>query len=135
MPLFEIPVFGRNISQMNLRAPPTHLSSSAAQWWKSTVETYVLSEHHLRLLQLACEAWDQCQAARAQLAREGMTVTRDDGSIRSHPCVVIERDARLAVARLVRELDLDVEPPVSDRDGPPGLLSNRGNHARKVARS
>jgi hypothetical protein len=39
-----------------------------------------------------------------------------------------------AVARLVRELDLDTEPPVSDRIGPPPLRSNRGGrHARKVA--
>ena len=122
---------------MNLREPPAHLSPSAAQWWKSTVERFILEEHHLRLLQLCCEAWDEVQTARKQLARDGMTVMRDDGSIRSHPCIAIERDARLAVARLVRELDLDTESPVSNRIGPPGLLSNRGNnnHARKVARS
>ena len=119
---------------MDLRAPPAHLSPSAAEWWKSTVQTYVLAEHHLRLLQLCCEAWDQCQAARAQLAREGMTVTRDNGIIQAHPCINIERNARIAVARFVRELDLDVGPPVSDLR-PPSIFSNRGNHARKTASS
>ena len=49
-----------------------------------------------------------------------------EGGIRPHPAVTIERDARLAVARLVRELDLDVSPPASERSGPPALFSNRG---------
>jgi P27 family predicted phage terminase small subunit len=115
--------------------PPSHLSTSARQWWETTVEAYVLQEHHLRLLQLACEAWDEAQKARAQLQDEGLTVPGREGGIRPHPCVAIERDARLAVARLVRELDLDVEPPASERVGPPAILSNRGRHARKGSRS
>jgi P27 family predicted phage terminase small subunit len=116
--------------------PPGHLSPSARQWWQTTVETYVLQEHHLRLLQLLCESWDEAQKARAQLEREGLTVPGREGGIRSHPCVTIERDARLAVARLLRELDLDTEPPISERLGPPALFSNRrGRHARKAASS
>jgi integrase len=43
-------------------APPAHLSLSARQWWQTTLERYVLQEHHLRLLQLCCEAWDRSQA-------------------------------------------------------------------------
>jgi P27 family predicted phage terminase small subunit len=113
--------------------PPAHLSASARQWWESTVERYELEEHHVRLLQLCCEAWDRGQAAREQLEAEGLTVSGREGGIRPHPCVAIERDARLAVARLVRELDLDAGPPVSERIGPPGLFSNRGGHARKTA--
>ena len=98
-------------------APPAHLSPSAALWWQTAVDRYVLEEHHLRLLQLVCEAWDRGQG------------------VKSHPCVAIERDARLAVARLVRELDLDVSPPGSERIGPPPLLSNNrgGDRAYKVA--
>ena len=114
--------------------PPAHLSPSARQWWQTTVEGYVLQEHHLRLLQLACEAWDQAQKARAQLEREGMTVLGREGGVRPHPCIGIERDSRLAVARLIRELDLDTEPPVSERVGPAALLSNgRSRRARKTA--
>jgi P27 family predicted phage terminase small subunit len=106
--------------------PPPHLSPSARKWWETTVEAYVLQEHHLRLLQLACEAWDRAQEAREQLERDGLTVPGREGGVRAHPCIAIERDARLAVARLVRELDLDVEPPVPERLGPPALFSNRG---------
>ena len=116
--------------------PPGHLSPSARQWWTTTVETYVLWEHHLRLLQLACEAWDRAQAAREALERDGLTVPGREGGMRAHPCIAIERDARLAVARLVRELDLDTEPPVPERVGPlPILSNNRMHHARKSARS
>jgi P27 family predicted phage terminase small subunit len=115
--------------------PPAHLSQSAQDWWRSTVEGYILEEHHLRVLQLALEAWDRSQQAREQLQKEGLTVPGREGGIRPHPCVAIERDARLAVARLLRELDLDIEPPASDRSGPPAIFSNRGAHAGKGARS
>jgi P27 family predicted phage terminase small subunit len=113
--------------------PPSHLSPSAQQWWTSTVEAYILQEHHLRLLQLACEAWDRAQAAREELEKDGLTVSTTQG-VRAHPCVAVERDARLAVARLVRELDLDTEPPASDRSALPPLLSNNRirRHVRKA---
>jgi P27 family predicted phage terminase small subunit len=97
---------------------------------------YVLQEHHLRLLQLACEAWDRAQQAREQIDRDGLTIRTADGGIKAHPAVGIERDSRLAVARLVRELDLDTEPPVPERTGPLALLSNRGGgRARKASNS
>jgi P27 family predicted phage terminase small subunit len=116
--------------------PPSHLSPSACQWWQTTVEMYVLHEHHLRLLQLACEAWDRAQQARERLDREGLTVQGAEGGLRTHPAVAIERDARLAVARLVRELDLDAEPAVPERAGPPPIFSNRGgSRARKATNS
>ena len=89
------------------------------------------------LLQLACEAWDRSQQARKRLDQEGLTVPGPEGELKTHPAVAIERDARLAVARLVRELDLDTEPPRSDRFGPPAIFSNsnRSRHARKTSRS
>jgi P27 family predicted phage terminase small subunit len=118
-----------------LPSPPSHLSTSSRVWWTTVVERYVLEPHHLRLLQLACEAWDRGQAAREQLAAEGLTVASAHGGVRPHPCVAIERDARLGFARLVRELDLDVEPPASSDIRPPGLISNsrRPSHARKAS--
>jgi phage terminase small subunit len=78
---------------MTADQPPSHLSPSARLWWQSAVETYVLQEHHLRLLQLVCEAWDRAQAARARLDQEGLTVPGREGGLRPHPCVAIERDA------------------------------------------
>jgi P27 family predicted phage terminase small subunit len=108
-------------SGMNPQPPPAHLSPSAAEWWRSRVDRFVLEEHHLRLLRLLCEAWDETQTAREQLAKEGFTVPTRDGGMRAHPCVAIERDARLAVCRVLRELDLDLAPP-------PDVVNTPGRH-------
>jgi P27 family predicted phage terminase small subunit len=89
------------------------------------VRDYDLEPHHLRLLQAACEAWDRYQQARMALAEHGLTFTDEKGMVRARPEAAIERDARTAFARLVRELDLDVEPPSEERSRPPALRSNR----------
>lgn len=104
--------------------PPAHLAPETAGWWCAVLGEYHLEAHHLRLLRLACEAWDRCQQARVILDRDGMTTGTETGGLKAHPCIGIERDARLAFARLLRELDLDAEPP-PDRARPPALRSNR----------
>jgi phage terminase small subunit len=71
-----------------------------------------MQSHHLRLLQLACEAWDRAQQAREILATDGITVGGREG-IKPHPAIAIERDSRLAFARLIAQLSLDDEQPVS----------------------
>jgi len=90
--------------------PPRHLSRDARAWWRLVVERYELEEQHLRLLQLAGEAWDRAQAARVALAKHGTVYADRFGQPRARPEVAIERDARLAFARLLRELDLEGEP-------------------------
>lgn len=103
---------------------PQHLRPETRRWWRSVVADYVLEEHHKRLLTLAAEAFDRCAEAREVLTRDGLTIRTGDDSLKAHPAVNIERDSRLAFARLVRELDLDCEPPGEGRR-PPALKSNR----------
>lgn len=106
--------------------PPTHLSPEAAGWWRDVTTDYDLAPHHVRLLQAACEAWDVMRAARLALADHGgLTFTDTNGSIRAHPAVAMQRDARVAFARLVRELDLDVAGTPAEAPRPPALTSNR----------
>src|SRR5918994_2004384 len=90
---------------------PKHLSEPSRNWWRSCVREYSLEPHHLKLLQSAAECWDRQQQARAILDREGITFVDDRGNARVHPAVAVERDARVGFARLIRELDLDVDAP------------------------
>jgi P27 family predicted phage terminase small subunit len=112
---------------LKAKAPkaPAHLSESTRVWWRSVVREYHLEPHHMRLLQSAGEAWDRAQQARELLARDGLVITGREGGMRPHPAAGIERDSRIAFARLVRELDLDVAAPTSNRTSPAALLSNR----------
>lgn len=103
---------------------PAHLAEQTRSWWRSVVKDYQLEPHHLRLLQAACEAWDRLQEARELLLRDGLVVEGREGGVRPHPAVAIERDSRVGFSRLVRELDLDTEPPATGRR-PPALASNR----------
>ena len=110
---------------------PDHLSESTRVWWRNVIKNYELEPHHVRLLQAAAECWDRLQQARELLARDGLVIEGREGGMRPHPAAAIERDSRIAFARLIRELDLDVEPPATARTGPAGLRSNRrgGFHA------
>ena len=73
---------------------------------------YDLGEHHSRLLTMACEAWDRAVQAREILAKDGIVIGGREAAVRPHPCIAIERDARIAFARLIAQLNLDAEGPV-----------------------
>jgi P27 family predicted phage terminase small subunit len=101
---------------------PKHLKAATRRWWLSVVTDWDLEQHHTRLLTLAGECWDRCQEAREQIQREGLTVPTKAGGPRLHPCVRVEQEARIAFARLIRELDLDIQTP-ADSKRPPALRS------------
>ena len=104
--------------------PPSHLSKEIAGWWRRVVSEFELEEHHRLLLTAASQAWDRMTQAREAIAAFGLCYIDDKGTVRSRPEVAIERDSRLAFARLLRELDLDCAAPSPER--PPALGSNRG---------
>lgn len=98
---------------------PGHLNSETKKWFIQVADTYDLEPHHLRLLTLACEAWDRCTQARKELLKQKtLTVVDRYGQIKARPEVQIERDSRIAFARLLRELNLSEESPDSR---PPAL--------------
>lgn len=94
---------------------PEYLEEKTRIWWELVNKEYELEEHHIRLLTLAAEAFDRCQQAREILAKEGLTYLDRFKQPRARPEVAIERDCRIAFARLIRELCLDVEPPEEAR--------------------
>jgi hypothetical protein len=93
-----------------MASAPAHLSADSAAWFEAVVRDWPLDDHHVRLLTLAAEAWDRAGEARRIIERDGVTYTDRFNSPRMHPVVVVERDSRLAFARLLRELDLDAAP-------------------------
>ena len=99
---------------------PEHLSAEVATWWRGVVAGYDLEQHHVRLLTLAAESWDRGEQARAAIAEHGAVYLDRFGQPRARPEISIERDSRLAFARLLRELCLDdsePEPPRPPRTG------------------
>ena len=107
------------------RRPPQHLKPATRKWWTSVVRMYELEAHHIRLLTLAGEAWDRCEAARTAIAKHGLTYRDRFGQPKARPEVAIERDSRIGFARMLRELDLDVESPAETKR-PPQLSRYRG---------
>src|SRR5262249_42621521 len=93
---------------------PAHLRPDTREWWVSVHQDYDLAEHHSRLLTMACEAWDRACEAREILAKDGIVIGGREAAVRPHPCIAIEREARLAFARLVAQLSLDAEAPAVD---------------------
>jgi phage terminase small subunit len=83
---------------------PTHLKLETKRWWLSVVTDWHLEPHHVRLLTLAGEAWDRAGQARDILATDGLCVRTRLGETKAHPAAGIERDSRLAFARLVPRL-------------------------------
>jgi phage terminase small subunit len=88
---------------------PKHLQPKTRKWWEAIVAGFVFEEHSIRILTLAAEAWDRGVQAREAIAEHGTVYSDRFGCPRTRPEVAIERDSRLAFARLIRELRLDEE--------------------------
>lgn len=90
--------------------PPDHLSAESSAWWRETLAVYVLQDHHIRLLQAACEAWDRTAHARRTIKREGAYFKDRFGQPKAHPALAEERASRNEFRLLVREIGLDSTP-------------------------
>ena len=82
------------------------LSKRSAGLWSTITEDFTLETTELELLRLALEALDRCEEARAILAADGLTSRGRYGQVLPHPMIAVERDSRLAAARLLKQLAL-----------------------------
>jgi hypothetical protein len=112
---------------MATSTPPRHLRAATKRWFADVCAGY----EHVKLLTAAAESWDRLQEAREAIAKFGLTFNDRFGNPRARPEVGIERDAKIAFARLVRELRLDVGPP-DDATRPPRLPETNGHRKRGV---
>jgi len=104
--------------------PPAHLRPATKRWFSAVLREYALEDHHIKLLTRAAEAWDRGEEAREAIGTHGLTFLDRFETPRARPEIAIERDSRTGFARLLRELDLDVEGPAQSTR-PPALRSNR----------
>jgi P27 family predicted phage terminase small subunit len=102
---------------------PSHLSADSKGFFDYVVSEYQgFDRHHIKLLTLACEAWDRAVQARKGLEQHGLTFVDRHGSRKPSPEIAIEKDSRTAFARMIREIGLDLAEPESR---PPSLPGNR----------
>ena len=97
-----------------LPGAPRHLSTESRRLWRTVVAEYELAGHHLALLERACEALDRLKEARAAIKADGAYVPGRFG-VRAHPALAVEATSRIAFARIVRELGLDIDAPAVSR--------------------
>ncbi|NTA35983.1 hypothetical protein [Agrobacterium salinitolerans] len=86
---------------------PKHLRKPTQTWVKSVLSDYDLEEHHFKILISAAESWDRICAAREIVDAQGLTFNDRFGQPKARPEVAIERDNKIILARLLRELALD----------------------------
>ena len=101
---------------------PSHLSDAMRRFWGVVNACLELEPHQVHTLQLGCEAFDDAQRARKILEAEGMTFTDRFGQPRPRPECTIEHNARLAFAKLMREVGLD-DSQRCLRDAAPDVLA------------
>ena len=107
---------------MNSRAKaPKHLRKETKVFWCSVVRDFHMEPHHTRVLTHACETWDRVVEAREAVASTGPFFKNRHGEIKPHPGLAVERDGRALFARLIRELNLDVDSPAEPYSRPPRL--------------
>jgi hypothetical protein len=102
-----------------LPEPPPHLGDAGRELWSGVQRSYQITDPGgLALLQSAAEAQDRIASCRRQIDEAGeLIVVR--GVPKANPLCAVERDARAALVRCLRNLNLDLEP-LRDRGGRPG---------------
>ncbi len=101
--------------------PPGHLSTESKAFWKQIVSDYGISDAAgLKILRVACEAFDRAQLARVEIDKTGLLVLDKFMQAKSNPLLPIERDSRAAFLAGLKALNLDVTPDVHRIGRPPG---------------
>jgi P27 family predicted phage terminase small subunit len=86
--------------------PPEHLGTAGRRLWRELHAEHTFAEHERELVRRACEAADRADQAREIVEREGVVAVDRYGQTRVHPAVVVEKDSRAAIARLLSALRL-----------------------------
>lgn len=88
-----------------------HLKPESKKFFKAISSAYSdFEEHHYKILLKACECLDRITDAQVAIKKDG-AFYEDKGKPKAHPGLKVEVDNKILFARLMRELNLDYEPP------------------------
>jgi hypothetical protein len=103
--------------------PPSGLGRAGGRLWAAIHSEYdITDEPSLAILRSACECADRAESAKAEVERDGLTVSSKTGSLRPHPALAVEATFRGLVLRHLNALGVNTE---AKNDGP-------GRPARKT---
>lgn len=96
------------------------LGAAGQALWDAVTADYAFSGAELAVLEQACQAADRAAEAKAAVDRDGVTVDGRYGP-RIHPAAAVERDARTAMLRALKDLGVvDRREPVARDEHTPG---------------
>jgi hypothetical protein len=88
------------------------LSPEAQAWGRELVDAFEIDDAAGKLLlQTALEAFDSMRQAQTLIERDGLTLKDRFGQVRLNPAALALRDARTALLRSLRALNLDIQTP------------------------
>lgn len=88
------------------KTPPKGLGARGRAFWRATVRDFDLSDVECEVLREACRLLDEVDSLREAIDADGVTVTGSQGQTRVNPAIGEVRQHRLALARLLAQLDL-----------------------------
>jgi phage terminase small subunit len=89
------------------RKPPAYLTSKARRWFRAVAGEYVFQhEPEWALLEMAAATLDRIDQARKAIADHGLIVPTGQGDVKPNPAANLERDNKILLCRIMRELRL-----------------------------
>ena len=100
------------MNKMKIPKPPDYLKKHGRKFWRGVLSDYVIEEtHDLKLLAEASACIDRINDAREEINKSGAYFIDRWKQPKPHPAHGVEKDNKVLLARLLRELKLDIEPP------------------------
>lgn len=99
----------QNGPQQRPAKAPKGLRPASRRLWMATTAAFECEGHHLAILEAVCRELDRAERAEELIAIEGEYISDRYDAPKAHPALAVARSSRLAAARLLRELGLDLE--------------------------
>ena len=100
------------VMKQKIPKPPQHLKAHGRAFWRGVHRDFEISEcHDLKILSEAAACIDRIEEARKVIEEQGAYFIDRWKQPKPHPAHGIENQNKILLARLLRELCLDMDPP------------------------